>query len=167
MPSRAFLESAVAQEADEIYLVLLTITHPDLAALGLDYPELGISEGALRFVNNNTDITSRGDVFKAYGFGFTPPGQGEGERMLASLTVDNVDRRIALTLRALQGQPAVLVELVLASDPDTVEQTLPEFSFTGAEGDALEVTGQLSVDIDEDEPVTSYGFTPRTAPALF
>ena len=76
MPSQTYLEAAVAQETDEVYLALVTISHEDLAALGVDYPDLGVSGGALRFVNNTQDITSRGDVFKAYGFDLSLPGQG-------------------------------------------------------------------------------------------
>ena len=167
MPSRTYLEAATAQHTDEVYLVLVTFSHPDLAALGIQYPELGVSDGALRFVNNTVDITSRGEVFKAYGFDFTPPGQGENERQIATLVIDNVDRRIMLAIRSLQSRPTVLVEVVLGSDPDTVEETLPEFQFVGAGADRLQVNGQLAVDLDEDEPVTSNSFTPRTAPALF
>ena len=167
MPSRDFVEGVVAQETDQVYLVLVTLSHPDLADLGEEFPELDVSGGKLRFVNNTVDIDSRGNTFTAYGFGFVPPGEGEGERGLASLTIDNVDRRIALVIRSLLTRISITVEIVLAADPDTVEQTLPEFSMVSAGGDRLEITGDLAVDDDSEEPLCAFAFNPFFAPALF
>lgn len=165
--TNAYLRAATDQETDEIHIVLLTIAHPDLAALEIDEPDLGISDGALRFTSNGEGVTSRGKFYKASGFTFTPPAQGEGERSLASIVIPNVDRRLTGVMRQLQGYAYMTVEIVLASDPDVVEEALPEFEMTSADWDALEIRAQLSVPDDDREPVTSYSFVPRLAPGLF
>ncbi|MEP3073678.1 MAG: DUF1833 family protein [Maricaulis sp.] len=167
MPSRDFVAGVVAQETDEVYLALVSIYHPDLADLGESFPELDVSGGRLRFVNNTVDIESRGNTFTAYGFDLVLPGQGEGDAGLASITIDNVDQRIALVLRSLTTALDVSVEIVLAADPDTVEMTLPDMRMVSASGDRLQISGDLAVDDDSNEQLVSFSFLPAHAPALF
>lgn len=167
MPSNTYFEEALAQDTKEVYLVLLTITHPDLAQLGIDYPEIGISNGELRLVRNTVDITSRTKVFMAFGFEFTRPNEGSPARSVASIQMDNVDQRISLLLTELTTKPTVKVEIVLASNPDVVEQVLPNFKLSGVSWDADVIEGELSVENDSAEPVTAYEFNPKWSPAIF
>ncbi|MGP1274246.1 MAG: DUF1833 family protein [Caulobacterales bacterium] len=167
MPSVRYLDAALAQETDEIHLALLTVTHPDFAALEIEAPEYGISNGAIRLVANGESVTSRGNVYTAAGFELTLPPQGEGEKPVMSVRIENIDRRLTALLRTLTSPPVFSVEVVLASDPDTVEEALPDFRLVECDGDALEISLQLAHPDDERELVCSYVFDPFNAPALF
>lgn len=166
MPSVSFLDAALSQETDEVFLVLLAITHPDLAGLEASYPELDLEGGALRFVANTEDIVSNGHTYTAFGFSLILPDEGDDAAQLATLVIDNVDRRIALTLRSLQTKPGVSVQVVLASEPDYVEEDYPQFEFAGASWDALEVKAELGLQNDTDAPLCDYEFNPNNAPGL-
>lgn len=154
MTSATLKAAAFAEATGEVWLVLITLDHADLAE-------------PLRFVNDNQNITSGGNEFLAFPFVFEEPDQGEGAGGLARIRIDNVDRQIAQTIRELQTAPDVTVQIVLASDPDTVERELGNLKLVSASWDRLEVSGDLSPVRDQDEPGCSWRFTPATAPALF
>lgn len=154
MPAEDFTHELQADTSGDPLLILLTITHMDLAE-------------PLRFVRNHVDIVSRDWTFTAFPFEFVPPGQGEDGATPARIVIDNIDRRIVETLRALATPPAVLAEIVLGSDPDTVHESFPVFEINSATGDRMQVSAQLA-DLDDDgEPAIRWSFLPSTAPALF
>lgn len=151
----ALLRTAEVDSGGDAPLYLLTITHDDL-------PE------TLRFVRDFVNHTSRGEEFVAFPFDVTPPGSADGGSSPASITMTAIGGEIPAALRSLMTPAVLLVELVLASDPDTVVDTLPPFEFTAAGGDTFTV----SIDIadsaeDESEPLMQFKFDPSTAPALF
>lgn len=155
MISNALLRTAQADSGGDAPLYLLTLTHEDL-------------EAPLRFVRDFVNCTSRGNTYTAFPFDVTPPGSADGGTSPASISMTAVGGEIPATLRSLTSPGTMLVELVLASDPDTVVETLPPFTFTAAGGDTFNV----SIDIadsaeDESEPLMQYVFNPSTAPALF
>lgn len=152
--SAAFAHEVQADTSDDPLLILLTITHDDLAE-------------PLRFVRNHVDIVSRGATFTAFPFEFAAPGEAEQGPANARIVIDNIDRRIVETIRALTTPPSVLVEIVLGSDPDEVEEDFPPFEIRTASGDRFQIAADLT-DIDDDgEAAIRWGFNPSTAPALF
>lgn len=153
MTTARALTAAIAAETSEVYLVLLTIDHADLAE-------------PLRFVANTEAITSRGETYEAFPFAFIPPEEREGAPARATLQIDNVDQRIAATIRALTSRPSVLAEIVLAATPDVVERAWPTLELMSAEWDALTVEGELGAPNDADEPASAWVFNPAFAPAL-
>jgi uncharacterized protein DUF1833 len=146
-------EQAIAQHAEEAFLVLLTITHDTVAA-------------PFRFVRNRVAVTSRGNEFMASHFEIELPNDA-GDVPQARLTVANVDRRIGQTLQALVTPPSVLIELVLASTPDTVERAWGQMQLVEATWDALTVQGILSRITYWDEPYPYIRVTPHRFPGLF
>jgi hypothetical protein len=166
MVSRRFLEESQAETTDEIWLVLLTFSHPDLAALAIDRPDIGISDGELRLVANDTDIVSNGRTFMAYAFEWIPPGQSEQGRDAARIRLDNVDRRIVEMIRLLKTSPEVTAEIVLASDPDVVEQSFPAFIIPAPGWSMLTIEADLKARDDDDEPAIAWTYSPRFAPGL-
>lgn len=154
MPSSNFTHELQADTSTDPLLILITITHADLA-------------GPLRFVANTVDIVSRGNTFTAYGFGFAAPGDGEGGSTSARIVIDNIDRRIVDTIRALSTPPEILVEIVLGSDPDTVEETFPPFEVRSANGDRLSISADLTDMDDDGQAAMRWTFVPSLAPALF
>ncbi|MFY0638714.1 DUF1833 family protein [Maricaulis maris] len=158
-----FLEQSLAAETAEVYLALLSIDHPDLAALALQYPSI---TAPLRLVSNKTDIVSRGDTYRAWGFGLVEPDEGDDARGAVSIVVDNVDKAIIAVLRSIETPAIVTVEVVLASNPDVVERSYPDFELVSAAGDELEISATLAVRDDDNEPAIAWRYTPAFAPAL-
>lgn len=122
-------EKAIAQRNSDPFLLLLTITHADLAE-------------TLYFVRNNEAVVSRGNTHLAYPFEIEEPSDGE-QSPQARISIANVSRRIGKAIEALATAPTVKIELVLASDPDAIERTWDEFTLTQVSYDAMAVTATL------------------------
>lgn len=155
MPSQSFTEDLFAPESDDPLLVLLTIFHADL------------SGGLFRAVNNSEDIISRGNTFVAWPFEFTPPEQAQGQINPPTIRIDNIHRDLLKGLRDMEEEPDCIAEVILASDPDTVEMTFPRWKITSVPYDDFILTGQISPPDDDTEPVVGYRFTPAYAPGIF
>jgi hypothetical protein len=153
LTSETATEQALAQHADEVFLVLLTIAHETLA-------------DPFRFVRNRVRVTSRGNEFLASHFEIELPNDG-ADVPQARITVANVDRRIGQTLQAIVTPPSVTIELVLGSTPDTVERSWSQFQLTEVTWDALTVQGTLTRIAYWDEPWPYIRVTPSRFPGLF
>lgn len=143
-----------APETDEVFLILLTIE------------EASLSE-PIRVVNDTVNITSRGNVYAAMAFSAEPPGESDGAARSARITLDNVDRQIVQAVREATGVPKVTMEVILASDPDTVEAGPFVFELESAEYDATTVTGELSFDDVSSLRWPAYSTTPHLFPDLY
>jgi hypothetical protein len=152
LSSRA-IESGNAPQTDEVWLVLLTISHADI-------PE------PIRVVNNNENVTSRGHEFIAFPFDISLPGEDPDMPSKARLRIDNLDRRVVNTIRAITSPPNVTLEVILASDPNTVEISFEGLTMREVEYDVQAVTGDLVYESIYTEPVTST-MTPSRFPGLF
>lgn len=152
LSSRA-IASGNAQQTDEVWLVLLTISHPEL-------PE------PIRVVNNNENVTSRGNEFIAFPFDIQLPGEDPDLPAKARLRIDNVDRRVVNTIRSITSPPSVTLEVVLASAPNTVEISFEGLVMREVEYDVSAVTGDLVFESIFTEPIT-YTMTPSRFPGLF
>jgi|SRR6185369_14808919 len=152
--STAAKQAIYAQETGEAFLMLLTISHAALSP-------------SLRFVNNTVDVTSRGNAYLGWPFQLALPAEFDDQLPVVQLQIDNVDRRIMEGVRALTTAPAVTLEVVLASSPDTVEAGPFSFSLKSAEYDALVVVGVLAFEDVLNEPYPQHTFTPGKFPGLF
>lgn len=152
--SQTLREAVHGQETGEAFLVLLTLNHDDLAA-------------PIRVVNDGADLASRGETFQAFPFRLALPSDMDERPPRMRLQIDNVDRTVVQALRSISGAPTVLVEVVLASDPDTVEASFPDFVLRAADYDALAVTGELVLERFIHEPFPAQRFTPANFPGLF
>lgn len=151
--SPSALQSAFAQETGEVWLVLCTITHPELAS-------------PLRFVNDMQSLTSRGNVYLAFPFEVEFPEEDADSPGEARIVLDNIDRSIVKAIRSMFGPPEVTLEVVLASSPDTVEAEFPGMVLRDTKYDASRVTGTLRFEDIVSEPI-SIEMTPQRFPALF
>lgn len=150
--SQAALASIHAQETDEVWLVLLTIS--------------GTGMTTIRVVNNTEDVYSRGDTFLAFPFEIQLPGEDADMPPAARLRIDNVDKRIVEAVRSINTPPNVTIEVVLASQPNTVEIAFTNMTMRSVEYDADSVRGDLVFETIFSEPVT-YSVTPNRFPGLF
>ena len=151
--SSTAIASAHAQETGEVWLVLLTISHSSLPA-------------PIRVVNNNEDITSRGNSYQAFPFDIILPGEDPDGVTKALLRFDNVERTAITAIRGLTSAPAVTIEVILASDPDVVEISFTGLTVKSVNFDAVQIEGELHFESLWTEPIT-YTMTPSRLPGLF
>lgn len=151
--SNTALASMHAQETGEIWLVLVTIQ-----AAGLATP--------IRVVNNNENVTSRGNIYQAFPFDIILPGQDPDGTPRAILRFDNVDRTAIAAIRGVDSAPTVTLEVILASAPDTVEISFGGMSLRNVSYSATAIEGELQVEPLLGEPIT-LNMTPSRFPGLF
>lgn len=151
--SNAATTSIHAQETGEVWLVLLTISHSTLPT-------------PIRVVNNNEDITSRGNIYQAFPFEIILPSQDPDGIPRASLRFDNVDRTAISIIRGVEFPPNVTIEVILASQPDTIEVSFPNLTLRNVKYDAEAIEGELLFENLFSEPVT-LTMTPSRFPGLF
>ena len=143
-----------AQETGEAFLVLLTISHPDLAE-------------SICVNNGGADIVSNTTTFIAFPFDISLPDDADNVPTRAQLSMDNIDRRIVTAVRTLTSAPTVLIQLVRAADPDTVEIEWPDFKLTNVTYDAKVVQGDLTIEEFTTEPFPAATFSQAFFPGLF
>lgn len=151
--SAAALASAHAQETGEAWLVLLTITHPALAQ-------------PIRVTSDNQDTVSNGNTFQTFPFQITLPGEDPESPSRARLKIDNVDRSIVNTLRTITSAPSLMIQVVLASQPNVIEVEFTGLTLREAEYDAQSVIGDLVFEAIFVEPLTIQ-MTPARFPGMF
>jgi hypothetical protein len=143
-----------AQETDQVFLLLLTISHAGLAA-------------PIRVAHNSQDVVSRGETFLAFPFQITLPADRDDQLSKVQLTIDNIDRQLVQAVRTLDSPPSVALEVVLASSPDDLEAGPFGFTLLDAGYDALTVTGALGYEDVLNEPYPGGTFTPNLFPGMF
>jgi hypothetical protein len=153
-----------AQETGEIPVVLLTITHPDLATpirLSSD-PTTRITTDPLVY-----GTVSRGQSFQFLPFSVVLPDDKDEAPPSAHLVVDNIDRELIALIRSTSSPATVAMEMVLASAPDSVEILFPELDLVSAEYDQVAVNIGLAIDALLTEPYPAGAMNPSGFPGLF
>lgn len=151
LPARAAL---YAPETGEAFIILLTISHPDLPA-------------PIRVSGDSLDTESRGETFAAFPFALSLPDDEDNKSPRARLVIDNVDRTIVRAVRQLTSSPTVRIEIVRAAAPDTVEARFEDFRFTNISYDSQVVEGDLTIEDFTAEPYPAASFSPSLFPGLF
>jgi len=150
--SNTALAAMNAQQSGEVWLVLLTISNPGIETI--------------RVVNNNEAIVSRGNTYLAFPFEIELPGQDPDSPSSARLRIDNIDKRIVEAVRSISTPPIITIEVVLASQPDTVEIGYTDLTLRAVEYDVNSVRGELTFESIFSEPVT-LTITPNRFPGMF
>ena len=134
--ARQFSEIAIQAMNDptgggQVFLWLISLTHPDITPIHL--------------VNNREPITSNGILHTAYPFSVILPSDSD---MIsgAQLVIDNVDRSLVDEIRKLTSPMTVSLKLVLFSNPDLVEQELPDMKLRKVSYTAQTITGNVTLD---------------------
>jgi hypothetical protein len=143
-----------APHTSVVFLTLLTIDHEEMDA-------------PVRFVDNLTDVTSRGDVYTAFPFSTSLPPDAEGELPQIDLICDNVTRDLITTVRNIATPASVTMEVVIADTPDTVEVGPYIFDIIGATYDVKEIRFTLMYEPLMQEPFPADIFSPTNFPSLF
>ena len=154
MPSTRFIRSAFAPETAEVWIPLVTIQHSTLSE-------------PIRVANNLEDITSNGNLFKGCPFEPVFPGDTDDGPPGAKLRISNVSQEIVKVVREIDTPASVDLQLVLASDPDTIEAEYNGLELRDVTGDAGYIEGILGHDDLRLEPFPYEGFSPTYFPGLF
>lgn len=168
--SRAFSSSALkalyAEETGDFPILLITIT-----AATLSTPIRVSSDPTQRLIETDQNIIygtmSRSNSFYYVPFSIALPTDMADAAAQTTITIDNVGRDLISAVRSLQSPPDVTMELVMASAPDTVEATYPQFKLSKIGYDVMSITGTLTVDMLVTEPFPAGNFNPSQFPGLF
>lgn len=152
--SDVFKEAFFSDSTDEIGLMLMTIDHEEL-------PD------PIRVVLNTELVISRGDIFLPYFFRVNFPEERPDRVATAELSVDGVDRVIINQLKILITPPTVLLELVIASQPDVVEQDTPPLLWSSLIATATSISGTLEGPAVFNRRYPADVMSPTTAPGIF
>jgi len=149
------LAQLFAQSSDDPFLTLFTLDHPDWGS-------------PIYLINNTESITSNGNVFEPFPVNITLPVD-DGETVRSSkITFDNVSRELIDEIRSTtDNNISVKLEMVLASDPDTVEIEIGEMKIVSVQYDAQKITATLTMDDFLNTEVTEEKYTPTNYPGLF
>lgn len=152
--SLSLRQALCSQETAEVVIALITITSDDLADpiyLSLDAKE----------------TVSRGNTYLPVPCNLTLPLDAEGRPTEAKFQMDILDQELAEEVMALETSPDFLLEIVLASTPDTVEIAWAGFQLSDVSDDALVMEGTLTVQQYFQQAYPSWTFTPVEFPGLF
>lgn len=152
--SNAVKAALFKQETEEVFLVLLTIDHPELS-------------NPIRLVNNTEDITSNGNLFTAFPFKIVMPLADPNSQPRASIEVDNIDRQIVTAIRTITSSPTVTLQVIMASAPNTIEVEFTDFKLQDTSYNGFTVSGTLSMENYLLEPYPADQFVPSNFPGIF
>lgn len=142
-----------ARETTEAFLMLLTLTP---------------SEGqVIRLVNNTTDITSREAVFIHFPFSLDLPSDEQGQIAEARIVLDNVSRVLIDEIRNLPTPLTALLEVILASTPDVIEASFPDFTLRSITYNMVTIEGSLTLEDFLSEPYPKDILTANNYPAMY
>jgi hypothetical protein len=141
-----------SQETEEGEVVLLTIEHPNFSTV--------------RLVNANVAVESQGYTFQPFAFRATLPEESDRVKS-AQLEVDNTDRRLVTELRSAQSPAKVTLQVVLFSQPDTIDLEVGPLRLEQANISLDTIELPLGAEPVAYQPVPDGRFTPDQFPALF
>lgn len=150
----AFRAAIFGSQTDQVFLSILTLSHPGLAA-------------DVAIVANRQPITSNGVTYQPFAFAIDLPSDREGRVTGATLVIDNVDRTIVQAVRSINQAPTVSVVVVLASDPDVIEVGPFEFALRNVSYDAETVRGDLFFQERLEKEIPRDRMIARDFPGLF
>lgn len=136
------------------FLVLLTVRYAP-------------TKTVFRAVNNNADITSRGNVYSAYPFQLALPTESGEEIGRASISIDNTDLALVDLLREATEAPRIDLEVIAASKPDTVEIGILDLALRNVKWDANTISGELLTDDFLSQTFPGDVYTPLEWQGLF
>lgn len=161
--SSKFIEVMRYDETDEALVAFVRITHPDYAT------PLYICNYNATLTDPNGPIyatTSQGQQYVYLPFGFTLPEESDAEPVM-QIVVDGVSRVLSPLLGSVTTPAKVRIHLALASTPNQIEMSLPQFDLGRAQVDAGRVTLSLAIDAMVSEPYPGGDFTPAAFGGLW
>lgn len=142
-----------AQESDDPFLTLVTLTHE--------------SFDSIRLVNNTVDILSRGQTYQAFPMKIRfPVDDGETMRDFA-IDFDNVSLTLVEMIRSVTTSIGVKIELILASLPDVPQISQEDLKIVSLSYNSQRISATIVLDNFLNTEMTSETYGPRNFPGLF
>lgn len=163
--SALFRRAAYRPQTGEVVAMLLTLTHADLAA-----PIRVSTDNAATFTVDGVTVRgtiSNGENYTYLPMGFQLPDDSEESISEARIQMDNIDRAILASIRSISSAPSVTIQLVLASQPDTIEATFNNFALADVQADPLTISGRLTLGNFLGEPYPGGSMNPSNFPGMF
>ncbi len=148
------LRSIYQAQTDEVFILLLTIR-----ASGLSEP--------IRVSSDARNTVSRDNLYLAFPFQIGLISEREDQVPEIALQIDNVDRSIIAALRGLNSPPTVTIEIVLASDLDTLQYNPLDLTMRSADYDSQTIQARLYPENIMNQAVPGRIFSPADFPGLF
>lgn len=152
--STAFKLAVLEPNSAEVILWLLTLEHPSTSTI-------------YRFVNNLDAITSRGNSYMAFPFKFILADDDGNTLPQINIEIDNVNRDLMDILRSYADGLTIKAEIVLASQPDTVEYTIEDLVVKSVQYNAQSVTITAQVEDLMNQKFPAHNYLPRSFAGLF
>jgi hypothetical protein len=150
--SPSAIKASQKENNPDPFLLLLTLT---------------IGPDVVRLVSNTEDIVSRGDNFIGCPFKFVLPDSIEQALTEASIEIDNVDVRIWQGLRMLEAAADILIEIVLASERDTILLRSEGLKLREATADSRVITAKVVPDTIWQLGFPAHDYDPAQNQGLF
>jgi hypothetical protein len=161
----ALKQAAYAQQTDEVFVTLVTLSSDELTE------SIRICDDPTTALTGLGDdvygIVSNGDTFLFMPYDIWLPRDDKTGTVSARLAIQNTDRRIVEVARTVTRPVNVKMQVVLASDPDTIEVEFDNFQLSNVKYDVMKVEGDLTLNYWGLEPFPSSSFTPSNFPGLF
>ena len=122
---------------------------------------------AYRLVNNSEDVTSDSLLYTAFGFDLTLPEENGESLPSVNLVIDNVGQELASPMLANTDPLTVELEIVLASEPNTVLAGPWQFTAANTTVSALTIALELRYEDVLNEAFPCVRMTPQNFPSLF
>jgi len=153
--SATFRRAAQQVSSADRPMVLLELSHALLAQ-------------PLRFVNDNQDIVSNGNNYRAGEFQFVWPDDQDQQAPSAQLSIGNIGGGLGAFFERSRGSIGTRVTAlqIMRSNPDFIEDQLT-LDLRNIQVTMTAVSGKLSFARILDQAGTAYTFRPETAPGIF
>jgi hypothetical protein len=148
-------EAVLAPETEKVFLHLLAVEIPDSGAV-------------LRFVNNNQNITSRGEEYIATAFTIILPEQTDNAPRPCRLAIDNTDLLIFQEIKKAVGKEVTATVCVIMADtPDVYERGPLKYHLRNVRANKDTVEGELFDSFLMDYKFPKDTYSPEDFEGLF
>lgn len=151
--SNNLLAQIYNQNSDDPLLMLVTLSHDSFSPIYL--------------VNNRENITSRGNEYTAFPLEIKLPTDDGQTAQKAQIQFDNISLELIDEIRTVTNAIDCQIEVILASDPDTVEISYDEFKIQNVSYNDTTITADLVLDDFLNTEISSERYTPSIYPGLF
>jgi hypothetical protein len=153
--SNQLLAEFYGQESGNPFLTLFTITDPAFPLI------------PIRLVNNTVDVVSRGNTFTAFPISIVlPSDDGETAREV-TLEIDNTSLELIEELRSVTGILELKVEMILITQPDSVQISLEELKLRNITYNKSKISAKLYMDDFLSSEMASERYVPTIFKGLF
>lgn len=154
--SPELLAQLYAAQSEDPFLTLITLSHSSF-------------DQDIRLVNNSENVTSRGNIFKAFPVKIRlPVDDGETAREVA-IEFDNVSLDLIKEIRTVTSGDRITVklEMILASIPDDVQIALEDLFIMNVSYNKYRISARLGLDSFLNTELSSERYNPSNFPGLF